>query len=338
MKWICGVWCVLIGWSSCSKDAADISRQVLSIDAPEGFPEMTVPKDEALTPGRIALGKKLFFDPILSSNNSISCGSCHFQANAFGDPSAVSTGIDGLSGTRNSPPLFNLGWRSHFFRDGGVDDLALSALNPITNPHELDYNIGGIVARLNKRSDYRVLFREAYNDTATAQHVIRALAAFQRILISANSMFDQKFIRNENVVISESAERGYTLFFGEKAGCYRCHGGFNFSTEEFRCNGLFESYTDIGRQRITFKPEDKGKFLVPSLRNIGVTAPYMHNGSILTLEDVIERYNEGGSSFPNKDPFIQPLGLTETEKADLKAFLLSLTDDEFLNNTAFQAY
>lgn len=338
MKWICGIWLVLIGLLSCSKDTADFSRQILIIDAPEGFPEMMIPKDEELTPARIALGKKLFFEPILSSNNSISCGSCHFQAQAFGDPNPVSTGIDALPGTRNSPPLFNLGWRTRFFRDGGVDDLALSSLNPITNPHEMDFNIGGIVARLNSRSEYRVLFREAYDDTATAQHVIRALAAFQRMLISANSIYDQKFIRQENIEVSESAERGYTLFFGDKAGCYRCHSGFNFSSEEFRCNGLFETYPDSGRQRITFKPEDKGKFLVPSLRNVGVTAPYMHNGSILTLDEVIERYNQGGSSFTNKDPMIQPLGLTEAEKADLKAFLLTLTDEEFLNNPAFQAY
>lgn len=338
MKWICWAGLVLFGLTSCSKDTTDFSSLTINIDAPEGFPEMIIPQDEWLSPTRIALGRKLFFDPILSSNNAISCGSCHFQAQAFGDPNPISTGIDGLPGTRNSPPLFNLGWRTRFFRDGGVDDLALSALNPITNPHEMDFNIGGIVARVNSRSDYRVLFREAYNDTATAQHVIRALAAFQRILISANSIYDQKFVRQENREVSESAERGYTLFFGDKAGCYRCHGGFNFSTEEFRCNGLFESYPDSGRQRITFKPGDKGKFLVPSLRNIGVTAPYMHNGSILTLEEVIERYNQGGSSFPNKDPLIQPLGLSEAEKADLKAFLLTLTDEEFLNNPAFQAY
>lgn len=323
---------------SCSKDSDNNKESFLIIQTPEGFPEFKAPSGEEINPIRFALGKKLFFDTRLSIDNSISCGSCHFQSNAFSDSRVSSVGVDGALGQRNSQPLFNLAWRTRFFRDGGVDDLALSVLNPINNPHEMRFSISGVLKRLNENQAYQTLFRQAFNDTATAQNTIRALSVFQRMLISANSRYDQKYLQNKPINLTEQEQRGYELFFGNKTRCASCHGGFNFSNEEFRCNGLFESYPDSGRQRITFLVADRGKFLVPSLRNVAVTAPYMHDGSIETLEEVIERYNQGGTSFFNKDPQIQPLGLSNEEKADLKAFLLTLTDSSFLNNPAFQAY
>jgi cytochrome c peroxidase len=331
-----GLICALI--CSCSNDTETLEESFIEIQSPEGFPEFNSPAGEEISPIRVALGRRLFFDTRLSINNSISCGSCHFQGNAFSDPRTVSEGVNGLPGERNAQPLFNLAWRTRLFRDGGVDDLALSALNPINNPHEMRFNIVGVLKRLNEDPSYQTLFRRAFDDTATAQNTIRALAIFQRLLISGHSRYDQKFIQNKPIPFTEAEQRGYELFFGPKARCSSCHGGFNFSNEEFRCNGLFESYPDSGRQRITFLVSDRGKFLVPSLRNIAVTAPYMHNGSITSLEEVLERYNEGGTAFFNKDQQIQPLGLNEGEKADLKAFLLTLTDSSFLNNPAFQAY
>lgn len=331
-------WLICAFIYSCSSDSDPNEWAYLNIQSPQGFPEFKSPDSEEINPIRIALGKKLFFEKRLSVDNSISCGSCHFQANAFSDPRVVSQGVDGTEGQRNAQPLFNLAWRTRFFRDGGVDDLALSGLNPINNPHEMRFNITGVLKRLNEDQSYQILFRQAFNDTATAQHIIRALAIYQRMLISANSRYDQKYLQNKPINLTEQEQRGYELFFGSKTRCASCHGGFNFNNEEFRCNGLFDAYPDSGRQRITFLIADRGKFLVPSLRNIAVTAPYMHNGSIETLEEVIERYNQGGTSFFNKDPQIQPLGLSNEEKADLKAFLLTLTDSSFLNNPAFLAY
>ena len=323
--------CLLI---SCSKDPVLADNKIIEIAIPVGFPPIPPAQNNAFTAARIDLGKKLFFEKLLSENNSISCGSCHFQELAFSDPAQVSTGVDGRAGFRNAQPLFNLAYRTQFFRDGGVKNLRLSSLNPISNHNEMNSDIVRVIQRLKNNGKYTNDFQLAYQDTISALSILNALECFQRTLISGNSKYDQ-WKRGETT-LSSSEELGRSLFFSSRTNCAQCHGGFNFSFEEIRSNGLFETYADSGRQRITTLPEDRGKFVVPSLRNINVTGPYMHNGSITTLDEIINLYDAGGANFENKDSLIQPLNLSNNEKHALIDFLKSLTDDSFLNNPSFK--
>ena len=195
-------------------------------------------------------------------------------------------------------------------------------------------DIVSVIKRLKASGRYTDDFQLAYQDTISALSILNALECFQRILISGNSKFDQ-WKRGETE-LNASEELGRNLFYSDRTHCSSCHGGFNFSSNDFKSNGLFETYADSGRQRITTLAIDRGKFAIPSLRNISVTAPYMHNGSIETLEEVLSLYNEGGTNFENKDELIQPLNLTDTEIAALLDFLLTLKDDSFLNNPGYK--
>ncbi len=254
---------------------------------------------------------------------------------AFSDGLETSIGIDNRHGFRNSLPLFNLAWRHSFFRDGGVQILELVALNSINDHKEFDINTDILLQRLQNSPKYTPLFRNAFNDTVTLNGTLFALASFQRTLISANSNYDKyTFYGNTNALNAEQM-RGKDLFFSSKTDCFSCHGGFNFSNDSFQSNGYFSSYPDSGRQRVTLYESDRGKFLVPSLRNIAYTGPYMHDGSVATLEEIIDNYNAGNSNFINKSPLIRPLGLTLQEKSDLLAFLQSLSDVEFIQNPDF---
>lgn len=319
---------------SCSKDPVLADNNIIEITAPIGFPPIPPAQDNAFTEARIELGKKLFFEKLLSENNSISCGSCHFQELAFAEPTQVSTGVNGRLGFRNAQPLFNLAYKTLFFRDGGVKNLRLSSLNPISNHDEMNSDIVSVIQRLKSSGKYTNDFQRAYQDTISALSILNALECFQRTLISGNSKYDQ-WKRGETS-LNSAEELGRSLFFSSRTNCAQCHGGFNFSFEEIRANGLFETYADSGRQRITTLPEDRGKFVVPSLRNISVTGPYMHNGSIETLGEVIDLYNSGGANFENKDSLIQALNLSENEKFALVEFLKSLKDDSFLNNPSYK--
>lgn len=319
---------------SCSKDPILQDPIEVLVTVPEGFPPLPQSTDNAFTNARIDLGKKLFFEKLLSKDGSISCGSCHFQEFAFSDPATLSTGVEGKIGFRNAQPLFNLAYRKSFFRDGGVDNLRLSSLNPINNHNEMGSDIVTIIQRLKSSGRYVDDFQLAYQDTISALSILKALECFQRTLISGNSKYDQW--ESDKISLTAEEELGRTLFFSNRTNCAVCHAGFNFSSDELKSNGLFETYADSGRQRITTRIEDKGKFLVPSLRNITETAPYMHNGSVSNLEEVIERYNSGGADFINKDTLIKPLLLTEIEKTALLQFLKTLKDDSFLQNPAFK--
>jgi cytochrome c peroxidase len=319
---------------ACSKDSILEDQVIVRPEIPSGFPKLPDSPGNQLTAARIKLGKRLFFEKLLSNDNSISCASCHFQQLAFSDPSPVSLGIQGQIGFRNAQPLFNLGFKEHFFRDGGVNNLRLSSLNPINNPNEMGSDIVSVIKRLKSSGRYTDDFQLAYQDTISALSILNALECFQRILISGNSKFDQ-WKRGETE-LNASEELGRNLFYSDRTHCSSCHGGFNFSSNDFKSNGLFETYADSGRQRITTLASDRGKFAIPSLRNISVTAPYMHNGSIETLEEVLSLYNEGGTNFENKDEVIQPLNLTDTEIAALLDFLLTLKDDSFLNNPGYK--
>lgn len=321
-------------WQACEKDIFIPDLKRLDLAIPKGFPQPSIPTDNPITQAKIDLGKQLFFDKLLSADSSVSCGSCHFQEFAFAESRPISIGIGGQLGFRNAQPLFNLAWHPHFFRDGGVPSLELSILNPINNHVEMAISIPEILHRLNNHPSYPERFRRAFNDTVTIFGFVRALATFQRTLISGNSKYDRHLNANES--LSELEKLGESLFFSPQTSCSSCHSGFNFTNFNFENNGLYIAYADYGRQRITTLESDRGKFSVASLRNIAYTAPYMHDGSLINLDQVIEHYNSGGQSHPNKSPLIRPLGLTENEKFALKSFLLTLSDEQFVNNVDFK--
>lgn len=304
------------------------------IDLPSHFPNFPDQSKNPITQEKVTLGRKLFFDPILSVDSSISCASCHKQSKAFADEQVLSFGVNAQIGMRNSQPLFNLAWNKFFFRDGGVPSLELSALAPISASHEMAFSLPGLVERLNKHPLYKKQFKQAFKRNPDAQAVIQALAAFQRILISANSPFD-RYVQGNDQALSTESKRGMNLFFSDTTSCFRCHSGFNFTNQTFDNNGLYLNYADSGRMRITTNAADRALFAVPSLRNLAYTAPYMHNGSIAELADVIEHYNAGGENHPHKSSFVRPLQLSNEQKQALISFLNSLNDETFLINQAF---
>jgi cytochrome c peroxidase len=317
--------------SGCEPDSPILRDQDLyDIQLPAGFPEMPQPADNQLTQSRVKLGEMLFFDPMLSRDYSISCGSCHFQENGFADPVALSEGVEGRKGLRNASSLINLAWNETFFRDGGVRTLELQVLAPIIDFNEMDFTIPGVVERMNNNPEYVQLARAAYGRNPDAFVLTRAISAFERTLVSGNSAWDRYSQFNEENALTESAKRGKDLFFSSQTNCSNCHSGFNFTNFDFENNGRYVQGGDSGRMRVTLDPADRGKFIVPTLRNVAESFPYMHDGSLATLEDVIEHYNQGGMPQTNLSPLIRPLNLTVQEKADLKAFLESLSDPEFL--------
>lgn len=328
---------IILFLSTCTTTNPSVEQESYQLQLPEGFPEPDFPKDNAPTAVRVALGKRLFYDPLLSRDSSISCNSCHIQAHAFSDPVAISPGVEGRLGKRNAMSLVNLAYTTKANRDGGVPKLDLQAIVPIETEEEMDFTAEEISERLLQDSSYVALFQEAYGRGPDAFTITRALGSFQRTLLSGNSAYDQYTFQDKKEALSASEVRGKDLFFSERLNCGSCHNGFNFTTGDFANNGLYETYEDNGRRDVTLAEEDIGLFKIPTLRNVGVSAPYMHNGSLKTLEQVIEHYNQGGKNHPNQDKRIKPLNLTDTEKTDLVNFLESLTDSTFLNNPAFFA-
>ncbi|HEY8402791.1 MAG TPA: cytochrome c peroxidase [Cytophagaceae bacterium] len=305
---------------------------------PVGFPKPYIPEDNQLTEERIALGKMLFFDPILSSDKKISCASCHIPQNSFTDSTRLSLGVNGAMGDRNSMPLINLAWSNSFMWDGGVPSLEQQILNPLTNHKEMNMKVEEVIDRLSSHPLYPKLFKKAYGTKPDAASLFKAIASFERTLISANSKYDRFYYGKDRSVFNESEYRGYLLFNSEKAHCASCHSGFNFTNNTFQNNGLYKEYKDQGRYNITFDEADKGKFKVPTLRNVALTAPYMHDGSIETLEEVLDHYNKGGNDHPNQSMHVhrhEDEKLSEEEKVDIINFLKTLTDESFINNPEF---
>ncbi len=323
---------------ACQKEEIPVAspeEKILVI--PEGFPEPSFPVDNEFTKARWELGKKLFFDPVLSRDSSISCASCHFSEKAFSDTVAFSLGVDQAIGTRNAPTLSNLAYHPYFTREGGIPTLEMQILVPIQEHNEFDFNIVLIVEKLQKDSTYQQMSRVAYDRGEMDAFVLtRAISTFERSLLSGNSRYDEYFSQNNNNALTDAELRGMDLFFGEKTGCSNCHHDFNFTNYAFENNGLYENYADPGRFRLTGEESDRAKFKVPTLRNIEVTAPYMHDGSIETLEEIILHYESGGEDYPNKSNLIEPFTLTETERNELVLFLKTLTDESFINNPLFK--
>lgn len=303
---------------------------------PNGFPDIDYPADNVYSRERALLGKKLFYEPMLSRDSSVSCQTCHQQDLAFTDGERFSMGIENRKGVRNAPTLANVAYHPYFTREGGVPTLEMQALVPIQEKHEFDFNILRIAERLRENDEYNQLSQQAYGREMDYYVITRALANFQRTLISGNSAFDLFERSNDSSVLTPDARAGMRLFFGEKTKCSSCHGGFNFTNYSFQNNGLKEVYEDEGRFRLTNLESDKATFKVPSLRNVELTAPYMHNGSMESLEQVVEHYSKGGKMHPNQSSLVKPLNLSGHEKRQLVAFLKSLTDYRFLNDPQFK--
>ena len=301
---------------------------------PSGFPPPEFPEDNPFSEPAWRLGRDLFFDVRLSRDESISCSSCHLPEFAFSDTLSVSRGVENRPGTRNAPSLANVAYHPYFTREGGVPSLEMQVLVPVQEHNEFDFNILQIAERLSADEEYQQLSAAAYGRELDYFVIPRALATFERSMISGNSKYDRHLHQGGSLTPQEQA--GMDLFFNEKTDCSVCHQGFNFTGYEFKNNGLYEEYEDPGRFRLTGDEQDRALFKVPSLRNVGITGPYMHDGSIASLEEVIDHYNAGGEDHIHKSDLIRPLNLTEGEKQALVAFLETLTDQAFINNKKFR--
>ena len=305
-----------------------------------------VPNNNPLTEEGIALGKKLFFDKILSKNNSQSCASCHNPQKAFTDETRFSDGVDGIFGNRNSMPLFNLAWNfdERFAWDGKELSLERQAFEPVRNPIEMHSKWTEVAKKLQQHPEYPTLFQQAFGTSKIDSTLVtKAIAQFERTLISANSKFDQYLLGK--VSLTPEEKNGFDVFMDETRGdCFHCHGSQNnplWTDNKFHNNGLDATFTDVGLGKVTGDPNDNGKFRTPSLRNLIFTAPYMHDGRFNTIEEVINHYSEGLKASSTIDPLMKKVNeggvkLSDKDKTDLKAFLLSLSDNDFVNNPNFQ--
>ncbi len=311
---------------------SELNDRPRHVRIPQGFKPIQYPEGNEPTELRVLLGRKLFYDTRLSATNEISCGSCHILSAAFTDGRSTSTGIFHRSGKRNAPTLANVAWAPRFMSEGGVPNLEAQVFGPMLDSVEMGTDMMEAVKKLNRDSDLRKLAKAAYDRDSIDPFVItRALANFERTIISADSYYD-RYKNGKKDELNESQLRGMNLFFSNKTLCSSCHIGNNFTDYSFYNIGLYEEYTDLGRELATGDKGDIGRFKTPTLRNIALTAPYMHDGSMSTLDEVIEHYNLGGKNHPNKDARIKPLKLTTEEKEDLIAFLESLTDYNFVQN------
>lgn len=314
---------------ACSEPSAPSPMHQPLVDVPSGFPTQTHPLDNQPTAERVALGKALFFSKAFSSDNSIACASCHRPEMAFTDGRAVSPGVAGRMGTRNTPSLANVGYLPYYLREGSVPTLEMQVLVPIQEHNEFDMNILDVAERLKSDTAIMRMSLQAYARDIDPFVITRAIACYERTLVSGRSRYDAN-----PSILSSSELRGVGLFFSSRARCSSCHGGFAFTNHTFTNNGLYNSYADPGRFRLTKVEGDRATFKTPSLRNVAVTAPYMHDGSLTSLEAVVAHYSGGGANHPNKSSLIRVLNLSTSEQQDLVAFLRTLTDENFIANDA----
>jgi cytochrome c peroxidase len=289
-----------------------------------------VPEDNPLTQEKVALGERLFFEPALSRDRTLACAGCHVSDRAFSDTLPVAVGIDGRRGKRNAPPLINLVYGRAFLRDGAMQSIEAQMLHPIHNPLEMDLELTELERRLRLDGLYRRAFRNAFgpgpegeDEAVTAGNVALALASYVRTILAANAPFD-RFLAGNRGALSDLEREGFQLFVG-KANCSACHLGPILTDGQFHNTGVALRSGDPGRYRITGGNEDLGRFRTPTLREIERTSPYMHDGSMTTLEEVIRFYDRGGEPHPNLSREIRPLRLTAGERDALAAFLGSLS-------------
>jgi cytochrome c peroxidase len=327
---ICAI-AMLSSWIATPEaDAQSATEYKLTI--PFGLEEtaVVIPADNPLTNEKVELGRLLVFDKRLSQDNTIACMSCHLAKFAFTDGKPVSTGIRGQKGGRSAPASINRVFSTAQFWDGRAATLEDQSIGPFTNPIEHGFaNYDVMRAKMMKIAGYRKLFKQAFGeDNITIDNVGKAIASFQRTILSGNSPADRFDQGQEEGAISAEAQHGLILF-REKARCTKCHSGFNFTDEKFHNLGLGwdDNKVDLGRYMVTKIPEDIGAFKTPTLREIARSAPYTHDGRFKTLEEVVNFYNQGGVKNPHQDPLIIPLDLTDQEKRDLVQFLHTLNGD-----------
>lgn len=313
------------------------SLQDLSLIYPSYFPKPIYDfKKNPLKSSTVQLGKKLFYDPILSRDHTISCSSCHLSNQAFSHAgNHLSKGIEDGIGDRNSPAIFNLAWQKTFMWDGSVVNIDVQALAPINHPKEMGEDINVVVRRINKSKEYKTLFYKSFGDSlATSERLMKALSQFQLTIVSANSKYDK--VKQGKETFTQSEKNGYQLF---KQKCSSCHQEPLFSTYEFANNGL--SYNaglkDYGKWNKTFEPADKMMFKIPSLRNLAFTYPYMHDGRFQTLYEVLEHYEKGIEKSPTLSKQLEEsIASTTKEKEDLLAFLATLNDYVLVSNVEYK--
>jgi len=290
------------------------------------------------TPERVRLGRWLFYDTRLSADDTVACATCHRPENAFSEPTPVSTGIDGQRGTRKAPSLVNQAETlyPHFFWDGRASSLAEQAFGPIANPIEMGHEPAALTAKLSAIDGYAPYFEEAFGSpVVTAERIARALVSYEQTRMSGNSPWDRWRYERDESAVSDEVKRGHELFFG-KAGCRPCHAGNNFTDSRFHNVGIgwdeaSRGFADEGRSAVTGDPEDRGRFKTPSLREVTKHPPYMHDGSLPTLRDVVAHYNRGGTPNPNLDVRIEPLGLSDDEIDALVVFLEALEGEGYMD-------
>lgn len=346
MKNIVLLVCFTLNFISCTND--DIDRGIpinekYELKYPSYFPSLTFDTIRyPLSKNGIELGRKLFYDGRLSRNNTISCGFCHIQENAFTHHGHnVSHGIDDRLGIRNTPPIQNLAFLNRFMWDGVIHDLAQQSISPISNEDEMDSSIEEIVSKLKNDTNYRTLFKSVFGDESiNGERILNALGQFMAAMISSNSRYDA-FLKKEGNLTDEE-KYGMNLF---QQKCSSCHNGPLFTDETFRNTGQYydAQYKDGGRFRVTLDSVDFMKFRVPSLRNIELTKPYMHDGRFYSLEAVLNFYDQNVENQKNLDPILKQNGrigipMTENEKKAMITFLKTLTDQKFITNPAFAEF
>ncbi|GLR19629.1 cytochrome-c peroxidase [Portibacter lacus] len=324
----------------------DYAPKTYPIAIPDHFPTFTIPDDNPITEDGVRLGQHLFYDPILSLDSTVSCSSCHLPEKAFTDGVAVSTGVNGNVGRRSSMSLINIAYAFNgLFWDGRSNTLEAQAIEPVQDPLELIEDWDNVEEKLRRNERYQTLYRKAFgisnSDEITRDLTVKAISQFERILISGDSKYD-RVEYGTNAAYTNEELNGRDMFFDADpltpdAECGHCHNGPLLTTQQYINNGIQQvedlaSFPDKGRGEVTGIIFDNGKFRAPTLRNIALTAPYMHDGRFETLEEVIEHYNSGGHFAENLDALIQPLGLTEEQKSDLLAFLHTMTDTSYLTN------
>ncbi|MBK8921141.1 MAG: hypothetical protein IPM81_06465 [Saprospirales bacterium] len=333
---------------------------------PAHFPEVPVPADNPLTLDGVQLGRRLFYDPILSADSTQSCSSCHMPLGSFTDNKAVSTGIDGIAGRRSSMSLLNIAYATNgLFWDGRSLSLEDQALRPVEDLIEMHNTWANVVSKLKKHPVYPDLFRKAFGipttKEITKELAAKAIAQFERILISSGKSKFDRYLQGDPDVFDDDELDGKLMYFEEGASvglpdaqCFHCHGGLTLTGNQYFNNGLdsaatLHDFKDRGRGEVSGNPSDNGKFRSPTLRNIALTAPYMHDGRFQSLEEVLDHYSSHGKNSPNKDPLlvqvgfpipgsnpVQYTGLTPAQKNALVKFLHTLTDTEFVANPDIQ--
>lgn len=332
-KWIRLLAVIAVGGLivSCKKAKVE-SYQKWGFSKPDYFPEPVYNfENNKQTFQKFTLGRELFYEPLLSSDGTVSCASCHANSHAFaGHNTALSPGVNNLLGTRNSPSIANMAWSPSFMWDGGINHIEVMPIAPLTNPVEMNETLINIVVKLQQSDKYKKLFKEAYGtEEITDQKVLKALTQYMMMIVSDNSKYDQ--VKRGEATFTDAEQQGYALF---QQKCSQCHTEPMFTDYSFRNNGLDLTFSDQGRFLITQEESDKGKFKVPSLRNVALTYPYMHDGRYYTLNDVLNHYANGIQHSSTLDPLLEDgIPLPGNQKTVLIAFLNTLSDYNLMTDS-----